>query len=221
MNKLIRYRFGDGAWIDREVEDYRLYEQQAYDNRYVCCTGVFMTKDYVEWDCGDILKLKTIDSFQGKLISANAVMIPFGGHDVFGVKVVYEDSRGRQKQKQSRINYIPDGRGQYFNARFRSIGSCYDPSEHGYKSILYLQSGSVSGFYAGDEYGNPVGSYTKYVIEFLNNGEYAGRDSARYPVEVEESNLNACPEGTCEVICGDTICCYGSDGISVSNFSRT
>lgn len=29
-----------------------------------------------------------------------------------------------------------------------------------------------------------------------------------------------CPEGTCEVECGDTICCYGSDGISVFNFPK-
>lgn len=28
----------------------------------------------------------------------------------------------------------------------------------------------------------------------------------------------SCPEGTCEVTCGDTICCYNSQGISVANF---
>lgn len=27
-----------------------------------------------------------------------------------------------------------------------------------------------------------------------------------------------CPENTCEVICGDTICCYNSEGISVESF---
>ena len=32
---------------------------------------------------------------------------------------------------------------------------------------------------------------------------------------------NVCPENTCEVICGDTICCYGSDGISVDSFPVT
>ena len=32
---------------------------------------------------------------------------------------------------------------------------------------------------------------------------------------------SVCPEGTCEVICGDTICCYGSDGIAVTSFPRT
>ena len=37
--------------------------------------------------------------------------------------------------------------------------------------------------------------------------------------EVEEASR--CPEGTCEVTCGDTICCYGSDGISVANFPRS
>lgn len=29
---------------------------------------------------------------------------------------------------------------------------------------------------------------------------------------------SGCPENTCEVTCGDTICCYGSDGIAVSSF---
>ena len=36
--------------------------------------------------------------------------------------------------------------------------------------------------------------------------------------EVEIVEEDTCPEGTCEVLCGDTICCYGSDGISVFNF---
>ena len=36
--------------------------------------------------------------------------------------------------------------------------------------------------------------------------------------ECDEIKKEECPEGTCEVTCGDTICCYGSDGIAVQNF---
>jgi hypothetical protein len=30
-----------------------------------------------------------------------------------------------------------------------------------------------------------------------------------------------CPPNTCDVLCGDTICCYGADGISVFNYPNT
>lgn len=33
--------------------------------------------------------------------------------------------------------------------------------------------------------------------------------------------LGVCPPNTCDVLCGNTICCYNSDGISVSNYPNT
>jgi hypothetical protein len=33
-----------------------------------------------------------------------------------------------------------------------------------------------------------------------------------------EVEIAGCPPNTCDVLCGNTICCYGSDGVSVLNF---
>ena len=48
-----------------------------------------------------------------------------------------------------------------------------------------------------------------------------GRTNEEACPEVEVIEDSQCPEGTCEVTCGDTICCYGSDGIAVTSFPRT
>jgi hypothetical protein len=32
---------------------------------------------------------------------------------------------------------------------------------------------------------------------------------------------NQCPPGTCDVICANTICCYGADGVSVFSYPNT
>lgn len=55
---------------------------------------------------------------------------------------------------------------------------------------------------------------------FLNGETVFNRTSSNCP-EVEVTEESKCPENTCEVICGDTICCYGSDGISIANFPRS
>jgi hypothetical protein len=36
-----------------------------------------------------------------------------------------------------------------------------------------------------------------------------------------EVEIAGCPPNTCDVLCGNTICCYGADGVSVLNFPNT
>jgi hypothetical protein len=37
----------------------------------------------------------------------------------------------------------------------------------------------------------------------------------------EIGDFLSCPPGTCDVLCGNTICCYGSNGVSVFNYPNT
>lgn len=63
----------------------------------------------------------------------------------------------------------------------------------------------------------------KYILEILKEGEVIFTDKGLQEPLVAWVCIdnNQCPENTCEVICGDTICCYGSDGIAVDSFPRT
>jgi hypothetical protein len=36
--------------------------------------------------------------------------------------------------------------------------------------------------------------------------------------EIECQPCRKCPENTCEVICGDRVCCFSSEGIPVDSF---
>ena len=66
-----------------------------------------------------------------------------------------------------------------------------------------------------------IDEYVNFIVK--NNGETVfSRIESTFPDVVTECVANQqCPEDTCEVVCGDTICCYGSDGIAVTSFPRT
>ena len=78
---------------------------------------------------------------------------------------------------------------------------------------------------------HPSASYIKLV--YLINLDSSGNEASRgliFRFSVPEdlgvpyhkltciSSEKECPEGTCEVTCGDTICCYNSQGIAVDSF---
>ena len=53
---------------------------------------------------------------------------------------------------------------------------------------------------------------------YKNNSQIYRQISGNCPIV---SCINqACPENTCDVMCGDTICCYNSKGISVFNYPK-
>jgi hypothetical protein len=61
----------------------------------------------------------------------------------------------------------------------------------------------------------------RYVIEILKNGAVVASDTGNSQPMVTYQCGATCPPNTCNVVCGNTICCYGADGISVLNFPNT
>ena len=62
---------------------------------------------------------------------------------------------------------------------------------------------------------------TKCIFEVFLDGETVfNRTSSSCP-EIKQLKEETCPNDTCEVTCGDIICCYDSNGISVANFPRS
>lgn len=60
-----------------------------------------------------------------------------------------------------------------------------------------------------------------YNVKILKNNQVV-YTSPTYTIlpQVSWECLGGCPPGTCQVDCGSVYCCYGSDGIAVSSFSK-
>jgi hypothetical protein len=70
-----------------------------------------------------------------------------------------------------------------------------------------------------DDCGNIPSDCVLTVKNNLNEIIYEKTFSSECPSVNVECIDNKCPTGTCEVACGNIICCYGSDGIAIESFS--
>jgi hypothetical protein len=61
----------------------------------------------------------------------------------------------------------------------------------------------------------------KYVIAIYKNGQVIATDSGNNSPTISWNCGQSCPPNTCDVLCDNTICCYGADGISVFSYSNT
>jgi hypothetical protein len=63
-----------------------------------------------------------------------------------------------------------------------------------------------------------------WIIDIYKNGSVIQSDEGGLllpSVSWNCQSINQCPPNTCDVLCGNTICCYNSDGISVFNYPNT
>ena len=77
----------------------------------------------------------------------------------------------------------------------------------------FNESSRIRKIYIEEYYpSNPTVPVSSYQIETLYGG---------LPMpEISLTCIGICPPNTCEVDCGNHICCYGSDGIAVSSFLK-
>jgi hypothetical protein len=83
-----------------------------------------------------------------------------------------------------------------------------EPPKLGAYSLIAKKNGVVCGYAAFAS--SPVIN----TVCLTKNSNYIKRTNFCSP-------LNQCPPNTCDVLCGNTICCYGADGISVFNYPNT
>lgn len=128
--------------------------------------------------------------------------------------VYYKDINGVSKRWGMRGGQ--DGRGQtLFGVNERSA----DIVGSDFYLIGDWEIISIEDYFTGEP--DDCGGYRITIYdgdELVTQSEGANRPEVTYSCIPSESY---CPEGTCEVICGDTICCYNSQGISVQSFPRT
>lgn len=87
-----------------------------------------------------------------------------------------------------------------------------DSSGNSYQPILYSFSSPVH----WHEVYTYQASYRLRI--FQGNVQVFERTELYQPQYVEIIGKLSCPTNTCPVKCGDQVCCYGSDGVSVTNF---
>jgi hypothetical protein len=60
-----------------------------------------------------------------------------------------------------------------------------------------------------------------YEFRVFKNNQVVLTDTGSAQPNVTYTCGVGCPSNTCDVLCGNTICCYNSDGISVFNYPNT
>jgi hypothetical protein len=91
-----------------------------------------------------------------------------------------------------------------------------------YGNIVAAKIGSIN-FSNFEKTNATYSGYTKHTAEIYKNGVLIGsffRTGAE-TISATWKCINQCPPNTCDVLCGNTICCYNSDGISVFNYPNT
>ena len=206
---IIRYRYLEENWETVSGTNYKLETIQPYDRWYVICTATSMTNSE---GCGQTVTLMSRDMFSGRLISAEVVLRTdqFSNYPVF--KITREESSGGRFEQ-----YIGAGYSSSLGTLSSSAVRIADTCQH---QTLFVKANSFSVPYAANRFRetNPGGRNLCKFTVYSGDQVVFERTNSVCP-EVEEANQ--CPEDTCEVTCGDTICCYGSDGVSVANFPRS
>lgn len=91
----------------------------------------------------------------------------------------------------------------------------------GASSATFIES-SITNFRLVPQDQELFNSCVQYIIDFRKDGNFIGFVSGKQVPEVtwECEKAVDCPPNTCKVDCGNVYCCYGSDGIAVSSFSK-
>ena len=206
----VRYRYPDEDWQVVGGDDWNCDIQQSYRPWHLYCEAVSMSP---EAGCGNIVTLISSKVFYGRLISAEI----FYQSDAFGevprFKLVREWSTGDRYEQVLISRYSPSPK-RMSSGTVRISNVCQT-------GILRVQKDSFANFYAADSSRNrnPDGD-SAYVFSVTKNNTVVHQEVRDICPEAEIVPDSQCPENTCEVICGDTICCYGSDGVAVTSFPR-
>ncbi|MGL5078540.1 MAG: hypothetical protein ACRDBG_22305 [Waterburya sp.] len=141
---------------------------------------------------------------------------------VVGTRVIIAKDRNREYavwQNPQAASRLP-----YSSALFQEVEAAkpgFRPIEHPTTNHSISSTGSIVRWTIVRELGWHI-SPTGVVLNIRDNGNLLySRTTTVLPESIGITcEQQQCPPNTCEVECGNTICCYGSDGISVLNFPK-
>lgn len=120
-------------------------------------------------------------------------------------QMVYDETRLTQPTAQQ----LPEGCLQNEQRTFVRDYQNWKSQDYCYQQI----QGNQTNLFVMSEQLN--GGFVSLLLAYQSSDE---RCSLAPIFEVECEYCKKCPENTCEVICGDHICCYNLEGISVDSF---
>ena len=203
---MIRYRYPNGEWQNVDGDRYELITSTQNSNTG-CCFNLCAVR--VTWDEVDRNTLEhQYSKSEGKAIGYRVLANP--NKPMFFEGSRSSDSGNGAGTASSMLLNLIDRDGVLSSIRFFRGNF---PGATFFTEIL--ESSVKVTFSDADSNNPPCGTC---VIKVYKNDNLIHENTNNVCPEVEEIQSNICPENTCEVICGDTICCYDSNGIAVESF---
>lgn len=210
---LYKYRYPSEDWQEIEGTKYTLEDIQPYAWWYFFCDAISMSS---QEGCGTPVTLISRGRIFGRLIEATIATPVDSFGEYISFDALIEDRFGRQYRQSIGVSYSPT-LGTASSATVRLADNCQS-------RVLYVLPNNFGEIYAGDRWRdtNPGNNNECKFTVFLENDVVFERTQWGCP-EVEligEEEEKVCPEGTCQVSCGNVYCCYDSSGIAVSSISK-
>ncbi len=210
-----KYRYPNENWQTIEGDRYsnELRQIQYYWYGFAEATSTGRSGSVL--DCGQRIELISKSGVSGIPVSANIVSRTdsFGEFLLFELKYKSSPTSTLIRTSTLEIGYQPRP-GVIEGSRTRVYSDCDI-------GVVRVAPGSWGGEYFADVQGNkyPVGG-SQCTFTVFNSSQIVHQETRGICPEVEEIQQQTCPPGTCQVDCGNVYCCYGSNGIAVSSFSK-
>lgn len=218
---MIRYRYQGGNWIEIQGDSYTLDSRlgQCYTG-YIIWFDVDVKYGHAvynnstnSWNWTEInqftSRLRLVSSTKAEKIHTFPFLeFPNTEYDSHTPKIegfkqvsaIFATTTGTQTKKSENTHNLYDA----------AVGSYY---------AHFFQAGTIRNIEVIPRNTEAQSCKSFCTIKIFNSGTLVHENTATNCPEVEViNNTQACPENTCEVICGDTICCYDSNGIAVESF---
>lgn len=202
----IRYRYTGKQWTTIDGDDYTLDESGDNGTPSTgCCFN----------DCAASVSWDLVYFFNGQYVRSQEQRKGIGERILFNPAKPFAFTGSRSTDNGDGTGYAQD---IYLDLvdEFGNRSVENFTIQKGFGEEI-LESSAKVVFYRVDGSPNVCGECTFKVFK---NELIVYEETRSQCPEVEIVNQQECSEGTCEVECGDTICCYGSDGVSVFNFPK-
>jgi hypothetical protein len=199
----INWQFpGQAAKINDVGDDYKVYQKPGQ------CLGVSYSIIYNFIEIAG----KTILGPRTRTISSSGRRVVSGDTGNYTINSLYYPGSPTQDPYYTHVETLQlfaDGTPRYASATLTT--SRYSGAVPGSISYTITRSDGLP-----DNCGN-------WVIDIYKNGQVIATDSGSSPPTVSHQCItpNQCPPNTCDVLCANTICCYGADGLSVFSYPNT
>lgn len=208
---MIRYRYPDESWQEIDGDEYTLEQEKGECPVLYHAFGTFFSKNHSAGGCDKNAWWRTKVSLNGSVVKSWQPIVNSSNYWTIELNNGTFQDLTTIPQSQYDSNYLTNS--SFGGIVYKTDGGrfCTNRSRPGDGTgVVLTKLIRIDG--QSDNCGD-------YIFTVTKNGQVVYQETREEIPEVEILG-DGCPPDTCEVTCGDTICCYNSEGISVHDFPR-